>query len=252
MMTMSIDRPTTAQIPQLKALWQEAFGDSEAFVDLFFAHGFSFERCLVAGGEVVLGALYWFDCHYAGCRYAYVYALGVRESARGRGVGSRLTQTLHEHLRSLGYDGCLLCPADEGLFAYYSRLGYTTCAHVGTFTCQSGEPTILERLTPTEYAARREACLPANSARFDATAYAYLGAYTHLYGGDGFVLAAYRDGDILVGSELLGDVTKAPGIVAALGCQKGTFKTPGQTPHVMFYPLRPEAPAPRYLGLVLD
>lgn len=249
---MTIDRPTAAQLPQLKALWQEAFGDSEAFAEVFFENGFRFDRSLVACEERVLGAVYWFDCTLADSRYAYVYALGVTESARGKGVGSRLTQALHSHLALLGYDGCLLCPANEGLFAYYDRLGYETCACMGQFRCQRGEAVPLQKLTPTEYAARRAAFLPPNSAQFEAFAYAYLGAYTDLYAGDGFVLAAYRDGETLIGSELLGDTRKAPGILAALDCATGVFKTPGNAPHVMFCPLRPHAVAPAYLGLVLD
>lgn len=253
MMTMTIDCPTPAQLPALQALWQEAFGDSEEFIDLFFQNGFRFDRCRVLTEGTVLGAVYWFDCSCRGFRYAYVYALGVKRAARGRGVGTRLMEDLHRHLADCGYDGCLLCPANEGLFDYYGPMGYTTCAHMAQFTCEGGAPILLERLAPQEYARRRQAFLPPDAAEFDEAALGYLAAYTGLYGGDGFVLAAYRDGECLVGSELLGDASRAPGIVAALGCTRGVFKTPGEAvPHVMYRPLSKGAPVPGYLGLVLD
>ena len=50
---MNIDVPRKGQIPALRALWREAFGDSDAFLDTFFATGFSPDRCrcIVEGGE---------------------------------------------------------------------------------------------------------------------------------------------------------------------------------------------------------
>ena len=60
---MIIDHPTTTQIPQLRSLWKEAFGDSDAFLDIFFQRAFSPQRCCcVTQGDAVVAALYWFDC----------------------------------------------------------------------------------------------------------------------------------------------------------------------------------------------
>ena len=42
---MTIDAPKKQDIPALKALWQEAFGDEEAFLDCFFSTAFSPKRC---------------------------------------------------------------------------------------------------------------------------------------------------------------------------------------------------------------
>ena len=43
---MTVDYPAAGQISGLRALWKEAFGDSDVFLDAFFAHGFSPSRCL--------------------------------------------------------------------------------------------------------------------------------------------------------------------------------------------------------------
>ena len=59
---MTVDMPRQAQIPQLRELWQQAFGDSEEFLDGFFATGFDhrISRSITSNDRVV-SALYWFD-----------------------------------------------------------------------------------------------------------------------------------------------------------------------------------------------
>ena len=62
---MTIDSPKIDQLPQLRALWKEAFGDTDAYLDSFFTLGFSPERCrCVTEDGQVSAALYWFDCPY--------------------------------------------------------------------------------------------------------------------------------------------------------------------------------------------
>ena len=69
---MTIDMPKAEQISGLRQLWKEAFGDSDAFLDSFFAIAFSPERCrcVTEDGRPV-AALYWFDCGYQGENLAY-------------------------------------------------------------------------------------------------------------------------------------------------------------------------------------
>ena len=64
---MIIDAPKLECVPALRALWREAFGDGDEFLDTFFDTAFSKERCRVAiDGERTVGALYWFDCSFKG------------------------------------------------------------------------------------------------------------------------------------------------------------------------------------------
>ena len=42
---MRIDYPQEHQLDELKKLWQEAFGDEEAYIDCFFDTAFSPDRC---------------------------------------------------------------------------------------------------------------------------------------------------------------------------------------------------------------
>ena len=159
---MTIDAPKENHLPQLKRLWQEAFGDSDAFTELFFTKGFSPLRCLAATeGEQVLGALYWFDYEPG---LAYIYGVGVLAAARGKGVGIALMRKVHDHLQKSGYRGCGLCPADAGLFGYYDRLGYAPCAPVRTVKCRAGAPAKAEKLGACQYARLRRALLPRDAA----------------------------------------------------------------------------------------
>lgn len=247
---MTIDAPAAHHLPQLKRLWQEAFGDSDAFTELFFAKGFSPLRCLTATeGERVLGALYWFDYEPG---LAYIYGVGVFRSSRGKGVGMALMQKVHDHLQKSGYRGCILCPADAGLFGYYKRLGYTACAPVRTVKCRAGVPAKAEKLDACQYARLRQALLPQGSAVAGTAAVEFLAAYATLLAGEGFVACAVADGNTAYG-ELLGDVTAAPGIVSSMGCQKGVFRTAGgEEAFAMFLPLAQDAAPPSYLGIALD
>ena len=64
--------------PGLTKLWQQAFGDTDAFLDSFFGTAFSPERCLcIRLEERVAAALYWFDCQWEDKRLAYLYAVAT-------------------------------------------------------------------------------------------------------------------------------------------------------------------------------
>ena len=71
---MNIDYPSPDQLDGLQALWQEAFGDDDAFVEQFYTYGFAPDRCrcLTVDGQIA-AALYWFDCSYQGKPLAYLY-----------------------------------------------------------------------------------------------------------------------------------------------------------------------------------
>ena len=252
---MTIDRPAQDQIPQLRALWKEAFGDTDAFLDIFFhrAYARSRSRCLTQDGQVV-AALYWFDCSWNGKRLAYLYAVATAKSCQGQGLCRRLMANTHQHLASLGYDGCILMPQTDPLFTMYGKFGYRICSHVREFSCfAGGDPIALTQVTPEAYAAARKALLPENAVLQEGITLTFLSTYARLYTGPGIVLAAYPDEGKLTVCELLGSPETAPQILAALGFPEGTFRTPGQEkPFSMYLPLGGDSTAPAYFGLALD
>lgn len=238
----------------LRALWKEAFGDGEAFLDDFFRTAYSPDRCLTLQREGRLAAMvYWFDCSLEGRKLAYVYGVAVAAEFRGRGLCRALMEELHANLEDQGYGGSLLVPGGPGLFRLYEKLGYEACAGIREFSCTAGdEAAALREVEPAEYARLRRELLPGGGVFQEGESLAFLNTQAELYAGENFLLAARKAGNRLRAVELLGDASRAPAILRCLDCEAGTFRTPGNDrPFAMYRPLR-NAPAPAYFGLAFD
>lgn len=248
---MRAEHPAPQQIPALRTLWQEAFGDTDAFLDSFFAAAFSPKRCLCMGDAA---ALYWFDCELDGQKIAYIYAVATAKAHRGKGLCRELMAQTHTHLQSRGYAGAVLVPGSEGLFAMYGQMGYEICGSVQEFSCHAGQAAVpIREISASEYAALRRKLLPPGGIVQEGENLAFLQAQLELYAGEGFLLAAEVSGDGVTAAELLGDSAAAPGIVKAFGKPSGRFRAPGNNrPFAMWLPLTPDAPMPRYFGLAFD
>ena len=256
---MIIDVPIQSQIPALRSLWKEAFGDTEDFLDDFWRTAYDVNRCrcAVVGGKVA-AALYWFNCLYMEKRIAYVYAVATAETYRGRGISHALMEDTHRHLAQLGYEGAVLVPGSEGLFRFYEGMGYRVCSTVHEFSCNAavkgGEDVSLRSIDKTEYARLRRKMMPDGGIVQENENLDFLQTQAQLYAGSGILLAARKEADRLIGVELLGDEAKAPKIVKALGCAQGMFCKPGKgKPFAMYYSLTGDTKsAPAYFGLAFD
>ena len=252
---MIIDAPEMAQLPALRALWKEAFGDTDAFLDSFEHTAFSPERCrcITSDGQVV-AALYWFDCSYKKSKIAYIYAVATAISHRGQGLCRKLMDDTHRHLASLGYDLAILVPGSKELFSFYEKMGYSVCCHIGELSCIASDSGIdLKKITAAEYGRLRRSLIPDGGVIQENENLEFLETMAELYSGEGFILAAQRRENRLYGSELLGDVSVAPKILSALGCSQGSFRIcNGNKPFAMCYPLLSTAQIPSYLGLAFD
>ncbi len=248
---MHIDHPTASQLPCLKALWQEAFGDTDALIDLFFSTAFSPDRCLcVTEQGDVAAAAYYLDCSVEGRPYAYLYAVATGKAYRSRGYCRQLLAAMHSRLRERGYCGAILVPGEPGLFEMYGKMGYRTLSCAETVTCEACAAAAVRKATAEEYLRERSALLPAGGVEQE-MGLTYLAGYAGLYTGDGFALAGMAVDGAFFGMELLGDISVAPGILGALGYSRGTFRIPGSQPFAMYHSLS-DAPVPKYFGLAFD
>lgn len=250
---MIIDRPKDTA--QLRALWQQAFGDTDSFLDSFFHTAYSPDRCRCLYKDGQLAAmLYWFHCQWEEKALAYLYAVATNEAFRGQGLCRTLMEDTHAHLKGKGYHGTILVPNGAHLFGLYEKLGYRTCGYVSEFSCTaSSAPISLQRITAKEYATLRRQYLPKEGVVQEAETLDLLEVYSGFYKADDLLLTAYPENGKLTVSELLGDPAAAPGILAALGYPAGTFRTPGKDkPFAMYHPLTQDDTAPGYLGLALD
>ena len=243
-----------ALIPSLRALWKKAFGDTDEFLDLFFSTAYAPERCrCIAGGDAVQSVLYWFDCTLDGEKIAYIYAVATDPDCRGRGLCRDLMADTMEILRSRGYAAAVLLPQEEWLIQMYAGMGFAPCTRVTEQWYPAGEPVAARRIDETEYAALRRALLPAGGVIQEGENLSFLAGMTQLWAGEGFLAAVMDNEGELWCPEFLGDPAAAPGVLAALRCSEGRFRTPGDTsPFAMFHPLTGEAQPPRHLALAFD
>lgn len=245
----------TADVLRLRWLWQEAFGDSDALLDAFFATGFSPHRhnCLLENG-VAVSALYWFDGTLEGQKLAYLYGIATAKSHRGQGFAHRLIEDTHEKLKQNGYAGAMLVPGSPSLFAFYEKMGYRTVSSVTEFSCTWGDtPVSLTQIDAHRYAQLRKSYLPKGGVVQEAETLCYLQTQACFYEGKDFLLAAAIDGETLTAQELLGNPQATPGILRALNIPNGQFRMPGPgRPFAMFCPLEKNCPQPTYFGLALD
>lgn len=251
---MIIKPPEQEQLPQLRALWKQAFGDADAFLDSFFSAAFAPDRCRCAmvQGQVA-AALYWFSCQCGGQPVAYLYAVATRQEFRGQGLCRKLMADTHAHLKALGYAGAILVPGDPGLRSMYRAMGYEDMTGVERFCCAAGEPIPLERIEGEQYATLRRTYMPPNAVLQEGENLRFLEALARFYRGEGFLLCALKDEDKLIVPELLGNAAAAPGIVAALGCKEGVFTVPGEKePFAMGIAFVPDFQKPSHFAFSFD
>ena len=246
---MNLNHPAAVQIPQLRRLWQEAFGDSDAALDCFFQAAYAPERCLcITDAGNVVAAAYWFSCG----EYAYIYAVATAKNHRGQGLCHKLMDAIHTLLTRQGYAGAMVVPGEESLRRFYAGMGYANFGGIREFSCQAAStPEALRQLRAAEFSAMRRQYLPAGAVVQEGENLAYLQTYAQFYAGKDFLLTVLQDGKVLQGLELLGNADAAAGILAALGANSGTFRTPGDTPFAMYKPLHSKK-QPTYFGFAFD
>lgn len=250
---MKIDHPNHSQIAGLKALWKEAFGDSDAFIDRFFAVAFGPERCLCVTLEnEIAAAAYWFDVEFSGQRAAYVYAVATAEQHRGKGLCRKLMEAIHRHLEALGYAGVMLVPGNDGLREMYGKMGYVNFGGMREFACAAAEPALeVQQISAEAFAAARRERLSAGGVVQEGENIRFLRQFCRFYAGENCLLAAASTGSELFAAEFWGKEADAHRILAGLGAASGVFRMAGDEPFAMYHPLN-SGMAPEYFGFAFD
>lgn len=252
---MTFEHPAPSQIPQLLTLWKQVFGEWNGFWESFLETGFAPHRCrcITENGQIT-AALTWLDCSCRGQKMAYIYAVVTHPNHRGKGLCRQLLTDTHALLKELGYAAALLVPAEPGLRKMYEKMGYDTCSFVEEFSCESGTaPVPIRAIGPEEFLQLRRTYLPENGVLQEGENLSFLSRQAQFYAGDDFLLTAWCEDKALTAMELLGNKAAAPGILRALGTEKGSFRCPGShIPFAMIHPLQPDVQAPTYFGFAFD
>ena len=252
---MRSDYPAQHQIPQLRSLWKEAFGDTDEFLDAFFAHGFNRKRCrCITEADTAVSALYWFEVTYRGQRFAYLYAVATALSQRGKGLFAALLEDTKQVLTETGFDGILLVPENAALCRMYEKFGFSACTTVESCSASAGETAAAVReIGPETFAAQRRAMLPEGGVLQEGDILRFLASQYHFWAGTGWLAVGQVYDGRLVCQEFLGDRTAIAGLVRALGASVGQVRMPGNTePFAWFLPLRSGCERPDYFALALD
>ncbi len=251
---MEFTNPKFSDIPTLKILWQEAFCDGAEFSESFFSTAFSPDHAFcIKEGNKILSALYILDCSFEGEPIAYVYAVATAKSHRGQGLASKLMEFSESLLKNRGYKAAVLVPGEKGLFDFYKKLGYNTIIAADRFEAAAKEADFaISKIEKEEFCKLRREFLPEKAVLQEDVSLEYLAAYCSFYKGCDFLLAAYENADTLYAAELLGNRTRAEGIVYLLGCKKGSFKTTGENePYALMKPFC-NITVPKYFGLAFE
>ena len=252
---MKSDYPQPRHVDALRKLWKEAFGDDDAFLDAFFRHGFSPDRCrCMLENDTVTAVIYWFEVTCRGQRFAYLYAVATASAYRGRGLFSALLEDVKQVLTEDGYNGILLVPETAQLSRIYEKFGFTACTTVSHVEVAAGEkPIAFRQLDGNTFAALRREMLPEGGVLQEGAMLDFLATQCCFWAGEGWLAAGQLYGDELICQEFLGDRSLLSGLVRALQVGEGTFRTPGKAhPFVWALPLKEGCRLPDYFALALD
>lgn len=202
-MTYPIEPARPGDEVNLQALWKTVFGDPDAYIGAFFKTLYHPERTIVAReGTDIVSAMYLLDCgslpapgNPLSC--GYLYALATAPKSRGNGAGSAVTQALARLGNDLGFDLCLLSPAEPELVPYYTRLGFRPLSYLATSTItpdpdMSVDNILIMSTDSRNYAILRRPWISADGMDYPANYLAFLEKTLKLNGGGLF--AIWKDG----------------------------------------------------------
>lgn len=114
-----------------KALWQECFGDEDAFVDRFLIDYFRPARLHVRReGERWAAMLHAIPFTSEAGRTLYIYGVATAPERRRQGLAAELLAEAIGRARTEGFDAVALIPADEHVQRYYARFGFAESRQV--------------------------------------------------------------------------------------------------------------------------
>lgn len=127
--SFSFGNPKVKDFPQLKKMWADVFGDSDAVINNFFENTAEAQNifCAFCNGKPV-SVLYAIDSTIAFCDDAYkayyVYAVCTEKEYRGKGLMKALFDELEKTAKSRNVSYLFLVPAENSLFSMYEKIGF--------------------------------------------------------------------------------------------------------------------------------
>ena len=116
---------------ELYALWQEAFGDDENTIDLFFNTAVEYDNVpVISENGEIFSALYLIETEIVKAERSYgayyVYAAATKKSQRKKGLMAKLLKYSEQLAKKRNIDCLFLRPETEKLYNYYEKQGFKT------------------------------------------------------------------------------------------------------------------------------
>ena len=122
---MQICKAETNDLPVLKQMWVDIFGDSSRFAEFALNLCSTDEIYIVKeNDEIASMTVAGVDLFACGKKGFYIYGLCTKPQFEGRGFAKHLVNYICETKLSSGYDFVLTQPATEKLFDFYRKLGF--------------------------------------------------------------------------------------------------------------------------------
>lgn len=118
------------EILRQKEIWKLCFGDSDSFIDFYYAHRYKEEETAVLlDKEEIIAMLTMMPVKTVfpdkgSVDTAMIYAVATHPGYRNRGAAAQLMSFSNQYLRENKMDLSVLVPAGRKLFDYYRKRGY--------------------------------------------------------------------------------------------------------------------------------
>ena len=121
-----------SDIPEIRALWDIAFGSEKDFNDCFFSNFFDPQKALIFTIDGKIAAMtQMLDYNIPSFGdVTYIYGAVTHPNYRKKGIMSQLLEESFDIDKKNNRSGSVLIPATAGLFDFYARLGYKKAFYI--------------------------------------------------------------------------------------------------------------------------
>lgn len=116
--------------PLVRRMWKTCFGDTDEYMDIFFAKKYRNENTLIyfEEGEAVASLQmlpYTITFYRQSLSFAYLAGLCTLPQHRQKGYMAQLIKEAHKVIEKRNITMAILIPAEEWLYKFYEKYGYT-------------------------------------------------------------------------------------------------------------------------------
>lgn len=160
-----------SEVARQKEIWKLCFGDSDSFIDFYFANRYIEDETLLLLHKGEIAAMLTMipvktvDSHNQSLNTTMLYAIATHPKYQNRGFATQLMEASTSYLRANTSGLSILVPASKELFEFYRRQGYRdafsireaqlTRNGIDSLTINEVHHCMISPTTPEEYNRRR-------------------------------------------------------------------------------------------------